>query len=401
MKIFCESLEEYIAMSIAVCGEVEKDVVLARAPGLASSASRALKNLRDARVINKHRYDDKRTFLRLSSVGAGDYLGSLSPALLGQAMSVTSPDLSYSGSKVSRLRERCNYELYDSFFSEGIKINSLLVEYRVKDAMFSRRLSPAETEGRSIFEGSVPKSIDEIAGEIDENYIGLLTKKVIKKAVDGEVVRDTTKGARMAGTFICNKQAYQIYAFKSAEGSSWKPESEFAAANYVTGAIERNSKYYSEGNIKLIAQCILFFSSPEEACAMIRNSADSRLRIDPCRIYEISYVRPTLGIDKKLLGLLKITGWRYKLVKVLFPDVIQDSYGDNILPDGSTVYNFIGCDLNGIRKNEVRIKNSTAKSILLVEDWMKDAITDKYSDACTDIVTLSGNDISLITDSIS
>lgn len=398
MKIYLENAEEYIAAKLALCGELDMEKLLEDSLFTKVSIYRAIRNLSSRRVLKKHRYDDGRTFLRLSTVGGPGYIEQLSPALLKNAESVISSDLRYSGSKSSRMRERYNYEFYTHIADKDLQINDITTEYRAKEK-FSQTGGVRST-GRTFLGMNEPYSFEEAARSVEKGYTGLITKKLIKKRINGEISREGSIGSRISGTLVLNGQVYQAYALGDPCVSAWKPESEFNAASYVTGCIERYSPYMSEGGAQIEARCILLFPSPAEAEKMITGSEEKTLRIDPCRIYRESYVMPSFILSEAHIRLLGTPFWRQSMITTLFPEVVISEYGNASMPDDTEIYNFIGCDLNHMRRHMPHIEYTENKVLLLVESWMESAVHKAYSGENVEIVGLAPEDVDVIASAI-
>lgn len=399
MKIYTENAEEYIAVRLAIVGEIEQESLLEEAPFAKSSVYRAVKDLRSKKVLIKHRYEDGRTFLRLSSL-SGEYLSCLSPALLANAKQLVRPDLKYSGSLQVRARDRANYEFYGACLDMGIPVNEFATEYRAK-SLFESVSEDPKTEGIGIYKDSgAPYPFEEIAELIDARYTGLFTKKLIKQRENGELTNQGKRNARITGTLIVKGQIYQTYALLDPCSSAWIAEAEFTASNYIQGCIQRMSPYYRDKGIILENKCILAFSGPEYAKSMILATDDRPLRIDPCRIYMTSYVSPSYKLSEPLMKLLAIPDWRRYMASALFPGGNRVGIADVIAEDGSEVYNFIGCDLNRIRYTAPRIQQADCHIVILAEPWMSDALSYVFNRQNVEIIEINSEEQAILADGI-
>jgi len=399
MKIYTRNAEEYIAMCLGLCGELEQEELLARAPQSTPSIYRAIKNLKDARVLIKHRYDDKRTFLRLSSKGGADYLAEVTPSLAANAKSIVNEELRYSGSKAQRLRERANYEFYSACLYSGIQINDMSGEYKQREVFEKEDIR--RTEGESIFlEDGTPLPFEAIAQAIGSDYTGLFTKRVIKKKTDEGFSRGGSKNSRITGTLFIKSHPYEVYALLDAETSAWKPEAEFNASNYITGTIEANSPYFSKKGAQIENNCILAYPETERAIGMLK-IADNNLRIDPGKVYQKAFVRPSCVLDDWFIALLGFTDPASRLTSALFPGSTRKGIEDATLDDGTEVYNFIGCDINRIRYAAPRIINGDRRSLVLIEDWMEDSLHKEFNKDSLQFVVLSKEELRTIADTLS
>ena len=383
MNIYTTNAEQYIAVRVSLVGELDQEKLLESAPFAKGSIYRAIKELREARVLLKHRYDDGRTFLRLSSLAA-EYLTTISPALLANARCLVRDELKYSGSKAVRMRDRANYEFYGSCADMGIALNGIRTEHSPKP-VFSEDSSPAPFE--------------EICKVIDGGYTGFFTKKLIKKREDGEITHQGNRNSRITGTLIISGQVYQTYALSDPEVAAWVPEAEFNAANYITGCIQREAPYFRDKGILVDNRCLLSFPSPESAEKMVLQPGGKNLRIDPSRIYSASYILPEYRLTDTVIRLLGIPDWRRYMASLLFPEGRRMGIADVVTQD-TEVYNFIGCDINRIRQVEARILQSDAKMSLIIEPWMSPVIHKLFGRDNVEIVELGSEEIDILADSI-
>lgn len=398
MKIYTSNADEYVMVRMGICGEVEQEQLLARAPFSHGNTYKAMKRLKDSRALIKHNYDDGKKFLRLSSVNGAAYLNELSPALAANAKIIVSEDLKYSGSKAARMRDRINSELYSALLECGIAINNISCEHRQSE-LFKK--TEDITEGESIFkEDGPPLSLEEIVNDIGARYTGLFTKKVIKEKSNGEITHKGSRTSRISGTLFLNGQVYQVYALLNPYSSAWKTEAEFNAANYITGTIQSKSQYHKAHGIRLDNKCILTFSCEEYAQRMIVQEGGESIQIDPCKIYSASYVIPSYDIGATRIKLLGTPNWESKLMEVLFPIVSYDGIADAVTEDGKEVYNFIACDLNKIRSSMPRVLNISEPVVLLVETWMAEAIHRAFDKDNIEIVEISESDLAILANSI-
>jgi len=399
MKIYTGNAEEYVAVCTGLCGEVEPERLASPAPVTKISLYRAIRNLRDARILLKHRYEDGRTFLRLSSVGSPGYLDSITPAVTANARKVVREDIRYSGSKDVRLRERVSYEFYFACFKNGISINDITVEHRKRE-LNTAFTSPAVV-GESIFlDDGTPLPLEAIAKTISRNYTGLFTKRVMKNLEEDGLSKAGTRNSRSAGTLFLSGQPYQVYPISSASGSSWKPEAELNITNYITGTIERNSPYLSGKNAVVRNKCLILLPNREEAAAFL-SFDDKSIRINPCVMYEQSFIRPALEAETPFVKLLGVSGWEAKMADMLFPGAHVEGMEDAKLDDGTEVYNFVGCNINRIRETFPRINGAGIKTVILSESWMAGPLHELFGKDSVEIVEISDSDIALIADAIS
>lgn len=396
MKIYIRNAEEYVAVNLGLCGEVEQELLLPRAPLAPASVYRAIKNLRDRRVLLVHRYDDGRKFLRLSSVSAAAYLSQISPALSANAKTVVNEKLQYAGSKQVRLRERGNFELHLAFVDAGIPINGIETEYRPA-GLFKRE--SLNTEGSTIFtKDGAPLSFEEISESLPDNYTGLFTRRVVKERENGEITHKSSRNSRITGTLFINGQMYQTYALQDPYFSSWQVEAESNAMGYITGTFERRNPRYRDIGLRMEARCILFYPAAENAERMLLQERVPRT--DPCRIYEASIIRPSYRMEKPLKKLLGTPEWRVRLTDILFPGGAHDGISDVTTDDGTEIYNFIGCDLNRIRFTTKRIQSMEQKAVLLIEPWMEGSIHKIFEREGIEIITINEEDMTVLADSI-
>ena len=399
MKIYTGNAEEYVAVCTGLCGEVEPERLGPRAPVSRISLYRAIRNLRDAHVLLKHKYEDGRTFLRLSSLGSPGYLDSISPAVTANARKVVREDIKYSGSRDVRLRERATYEFYFSCFDKGIAINGITVEHRRRE-LNSKVPAPA-TSGASIFlDDGTPLPLEAIAKTIGKDYTGLFTKKIMKNLEEDGLSKAGTRNSRTAGTLFLSGQPYQVYPVYSATGSAWKPEAELNITNYISGTLERNSPYFSGKNAVISNKCLLLLPNKEEASAFLTIN-DKNVRIDPCAMYEQSYVRPAFSLEEAFLKLYGTPEWERKMTEVFFPCSPAHGIEDAYLEDGTEVYNFVGCNINRIRETFPRINGADIKTVILAETWMTESLHEIFTKENVEIVEITENDISLIADAVS
>ena len=398
MDIYTENTEEYVVSRLCLCGEIEQSALLTSSPAAPGTVYRVIKDLRKKRVIIKHRYEDGRTFLRLSSQST-QYIDSLSPALLANAMHIVNTDLKYSGSKQVRMRERANSEFYSACVDHGIRINSLLCIHEQKDNFTCERAE--RSRGESIFcNDRYPLPFEKIAESLGDHYTGLFTKRIIKKKTDEGITHEGSRTSRITGTLFLTGQVYQTYALLDPERSSWKPEAEFTAANYISGTIERNCPYYNNKGVRVDNKAILLFPSAASAEKMVSLYAEKVLRIDPCRLYEESYVIPSYKMDLSVIKLLSRPGWKTEIADILFPEGRHDGVADVNTEDGKEVYNLIGCELNRIRTIMPRILNIEKPIVLLTEEWMSESIRKVFGKDNIEIVSFSPDDIAVIAESI-
>lgn len=399
MNIKTTNAEEYIVVRLSLAGELDQEAVLESAPFANGSVYRAIKNLRDARVILKHRYDDGRVFLRLSSLSE-EYLKSLSPALLANARSLIRDELKYSGSKAVRMRERANYEFYGACVDSGIAINGIKTMHTPKQPFEHSTVSQITGDALFSKDGS-PTSFEDICSQIDGSYTGLLTKKIVKKRDNGEITHQSNRNSRCTGTLIISGQIYQVYALSDPETSAWVPEAEFNTSNYVAGCIQRESPYFRDKGILVDNKCILAYPTVQSAEKMILQPDGKALRIDPCHIYSASYIRPHYSLSDAMIKLLGIPDWRRYMASLLFPDGRRMGIAD-VVTKNTEVYNFIGADLNRIRQVTARILQSDENMSILVEPWMTDVIYKLFGRdrANVEIVELGDEDVSVLADSI-
>ena len=391
MRIYYDTAKEYIEIQVAVCGEVDKSRLAPRprAPFTERSINRAVAALRQERVILKHKYDDGRTFLRMSSVSGFDYLGSISPTLRDSAALVISPDGRYSGSKEVRLRERSCYELYFSFADEGVPIN--FIEICRSDGSVRREaedLRLCDDEG-------LPRPLGEVLKEAGLPERLFLTRRLIKKRAGDSITKEGSRGSRIAGTLICSRQVYHTYALSKTEGAMWKPDSELSASSYINGVLE-GSDQFRESGLSIEKQCILFCATEEDAEILLLGDT----RIDPCKVYRKSYVIPRLDLGEAMLTLFGIPLWEEKMTKLLLPDSSLDGIADGVLPDTTEVYNFIGCNLNRIRYAATRINSIDSPVLLFIQPWMSKCIHGMFPGGNVQIAEIEDSDISMLTDII-
>lgn len=398
MNIITGNIEEYIIVKLCLVGEIDQEELFEDSPFSKGSVYRAIKNLKSQRVILKHRYDDGRTFLRLSSLSA-EYIGNLSPALLANARQLVREDMKYSGSKQVRLRDRDNYEFYEACLDMGIPLNDFTYAYR-KKKLFEQEAALI-TEGTAPYrEDGTPLTFEEIARRIDGSYTGLYTKKLIKQRENGTITNQGNRNTRITGTLFINGQMYETYALADPCMSSWVAEAEFGASNYVAGCIQRESPYYRDKGIFVDNRCILAFPSVEMASKMISPPEGKTLRIDPCRIYSASYVIPSYKLTKSMMKLLGKPDWRRYMAVLAFDDGKRVGIADIVRPDGTEVYNFIGCDISWIRHVAPRIQQADAKMSLLVEEWMSEPMHEIFGRDNVEIVEMSDQDIEVFADYI-
>ena len=397
MNIYTTNAEQYIAVRVSLVGELDQEKLLESAPFAKGSIYRAIKELREARVLLKHRYDDGRTFLRLSSLAA-EYLTTISPALLANARCLVRDELKYSGSKAVRMRDRANYEFYGSCADMGIALNGIRTEHSPKPLF--EKSDGVRVEGNSVFsEDSSPAPFEEICKVIDGGYTGFFTKKLIKKREDGEITHQGNRNSRITGTLIISGQVYQTYSLSDPEVAAWVPEAEFNAANYITGCIQREAPYFRDKGILVDNRCLLSFPSPESAEKMVLQPGGKNLRIDPSRIYSASYILPEYRLTDTVIRLLGIPDWRRYMASLLFPEGRRMGIADVVTQD-TEVYNFIGCDINRIRQVEARILQSDAKMSLIIEPWMSPVIHKLFGRDNVEIVELGSEEIDILADSI-
>lgn len=399
MKIYVSNAEEYVGAYLGICGEAELGHILARAPFSEGNTYRAIKSLKDARVLLRHRYDDGRKFLRLSSVGGAAYLDSISPALSANARITVRGDLKYSGSKPVRKRERMNYELYSAMLDKGIPVNEIEFEYRQPELF---RKAEDNTEGESIFrEDGSPFTFENISAGLRPDHTGIFTKRVIKeRKEEGEISHKGSRTSRISGTLFLKGQVYQMYALSDPYSSAWKTEAEFNAANYISGTIENESSYHRAHGIHIDNRCILTFPSAEYAERMIVQEPGKSVQIDPCQIYNASYVSPSYSIDDSVVRLLGTPNWEAKIIDMLFPGGRHDGLADVTTDDGTEVYNFIASDLNRIRSAMPRVLNIDEPMVLLIEAWMADAIHRIFNRDNIEIVEISSEELSVLASNI-
>lgn len=399
MIIRADNAEEYIAIRLALCGEIDKDRIQKDAPFSQRSIDRALKSLKDKRVVNKHVYDDGKTYLRFSSVGAPAFLNSISPALLQQAKSVTAPNLLYTGNKGMRMRERCCFELYAEMLESVGSIN--MISYTYAPNILGTEATGVKISGSSVFKASSIPFFEDTARYVSGTGNLYFTKRVLKKYMETGAARDAGRGSRIAGTIILSKEVYQTYALSKVDGSSWKADSEVSASNYILGCLERNSEAFRETGTKAESQCILFYPSVDEVANMIFKPDGIRTKVEPSMIYGRSLLMPSYRISKSMLKLLSVPAWSDKLSMSLYPDASMNEMGGFVLPNGSEIYNFTGCDLNKMRSSISRIAYSDRTSILIIQDWMRPITEELYGGFNTEIVELNDEAINIIADAIS
>lgn len=397
MKIYMRNAEEYVAVQLGICGELEQGALLARAPFSNGNTYRAIKKLRDARVLIRHRYDDGKKYLRLSSVGGPAYLSRVSPALASNAAVLVNSELQYSGSKDVRLRERANYDVYRGLMIKGIPVNDITCEYRPAE-LFTRSCGD-NTEGRSVFhESGSPFSIEEIYEGLASTYTGLFTKRIIKDSAGEDPIKTGSRTSRITGTLFINGQVYQTYALLDPKRSAWKAEAEFKASNQIIGNLESRSPYYK--NTRMENRCILLLESPEHALKMLDPGNKKSSGIDPCGIYSASYVLPSYSFSDSILKLLGTPDWNLKIADALFSGGRHDGPADTITGDGLEVHSFIGCDLNKIRSAMPRLLNISDPAVLLVDEWMRDTVQAIFDRENLETVGISSKELSVIAESI-
>lgn len=203
----------------------------------------------------------------------------------------------------------------------------------------------------------------------------------------------------MSGVLFLEGRVYKAYALQDPQQSAWKPEAEFRASNYISGALERNCSYYRDGNLQIENKCILMFPSADSAGKMLAEQ-ESRTRIDPCPIYTKSYCRPSYDLGDAFIQLLSIADWERRLVKTLFSDGEYGEIEDIALPDSTEVYNFIGCDLNRIRFCMPRLNSTGIKSLILSEEWMEPYMRTLFHEGEREIITISEEDLKLLAKSL-
>ena len=393
MKINIRNAEEYIAVYLGICGEIDQDRVLSLPPLSRGSIYRGIKNLREMRVLNRHRYADGTTFLRLSSVNGGKYLEAIAPALAANARSIIGEELKYSGNNISRLRERANSTFYLNLLENGISVNGLTCDYKPGD-LFQK--SAASAEGESFFSDSYkPLRFETIVDRIGPEYTGYFTKRIVKEREDDMITHKGSRISRISGTLFLFGQVYQTYVLEDPYSAAWKAEAEFNASNYVIGTLEKNS-----GSIRHENKCILFYQNPESAEKMLLQDEKRTPRIDPCNIYDTSYVIPSYKIEKAYMELLSTPDWKTKATRLLFPGTEQNGPADAITPDGMEVYNFMLCDLNRIRSMMPRILNADGSIVLLVEAWMSGAMHGIFDNKNVEIVEISSDELRVLSKEI-
>ena len=398
MKIYTSNAEEYVAVKLGICGEIEQDKILASPPFSQKNAYRAIKNLKDRRVLIRHRYEDGRKFLRLSSVSGISYLERISPALSANAKLLVSDSLRYSGSKPVRFRERMNYELYQAMEEAGIPVNELVSEYRQSEPF---QKTENNTEGDAIFnDDSTPFTFEEIVSRIRPDHTGLYTKRAIKERTNGEITNKGSRTSRISGTLFLKGQVYQAYAMQDPYTSAWKTEAEFGAANYISGTVENESPYHKAHGIRIENKCILTFPNAEYAARMIRQEEGKAVKFDPCMIYAASYVSPSFALDKTTLKFLSVSNWETKIIDMLFPGGRHEGLADVTTDDGTEIYNFIACDLNKIRSSMPRVLNVDSHMVLLIEEWMSEAIHRMFNRENIEIVEISDEERSILADNM-
>lgn len=386
MIIKYDTIKEYIGINLALCGEIDKNVLAPRAPFSLRSIDRAIKALREERVLRKHKYDDGRTFLRLSTVNGLDYLASLSPALKINAEIVVGDNGKYSGTKLLRLRERTCYELYSAMVKENIPINYIEIKQGIPNTE-----KPASNECEIISNNGTPNPLDKIMADVKLPEKIYLTRRLVKPRLEASSAKDGSRGSRIAGTLILNKQVYQTYSLAKVEGSMWKPDSEHAAASYIAGCIEKAARF-KEDNLSIEPKTIIFCQGREEAVKLINGDT----RIDPCKIYNQSYVMPEIDISDTMLKLLSVPEWEERIVKVLFPDAEKKGIEDGQLKDGTEIYNFAGANLNKIRYAYTRIHNIDKPVLLLVQAWEKDVIEQIFNQKNVEIAEIEPGDLAIL-----
>ena len=400
MNVYVNNAEEYLAVVLSLCGEVDVEMDLPRPPLSDRTMRMAVSSSKKKRIIKKHSYEDGRTFIRFSSVGSADYLREISPVVYAQAQSIVAPDLKYHGDKKTRLRERCNYELHASLLDGDVPVNGINVIYRPNH--FNRAGHYDRTEGVCPVFGAemglAPPEV--IAGRHTSPSPVFYTKKVIKKKVGGEIVKEGGRGSRAAGLLAAGYQAYMLYPFYDIETSAWKMESELDAANYICGCFETRSPLFTERNIRISPRSLFLFGSPDEAVKLLYREDDARLRIDPCRIYSSSLVLPSFRIPGGLLSLISVPDWQTRSIGLLFEGAKPGRTADGILEDGTEIYNFIGCDLNRIRYASARIAGAGRNTILLVQEWAQEPVQRLFSRDGIEIVPVGDNDIGVLADAL-
>lgn len=397
MKIYIDNIKENIACKVAVCGEIDKDCLLARAPASKSGVWKAIRELARQKVIKEHKYDDKRTFLRLSSVNSKEYLGSISPALVSQAMSVVNTDIKYSGSKDARMRERASYELYHEIERLGIPINGICFEQRGN--CFGVNSNSRKTEGASIFKGpDIEPCAEDAARHISSpEQNEFFTKKIIKKESEEEKQnKEGRRRARFAGVLLVNAKAFFVYSITDIERMAWRNQAEFDGANYFCGVLERESPYIKETGTRVDPNCILYFHDTEQAKKMLCADQDSKISVYPYKTYKKSHVVPQAEILSAYIPLLGIDEWENKMIRVFFPEAKESEAADAVLPDGTEIYNFAGCDLNRIKYATARIMGLSNHVIILAPEWAVESLRKIYPREGVDYMQLSPEDLKVI-----
>ena len=397
MKIYVHNAEEYVAVRLAICGELDQENVLASAPRSKVSMYRAIKNLKDSRVLIRHRYSDGRTFLRLSSL-CTDYLRSLSPALLANARTVVNENIKYNGTREARMRDRVNYEFYRECLDQNIEINRISCEYSPEE-LFSPAEGRMRSEGTSVF--STEDGIDNlesIVKDLPRGYTGLLTKRAVKKKEKSDITSEGNRISRISGTLILRNQVYQTYVLTDPINSTWKTDAEFAGSNYIIGAIERHNPNFSKKGIRLKNQCIFLLSTSEQAGKLIF-PGDEKPRMDPRLIYDECYVLPSYKIGDAKLRLFALPDWKKAITIALFPGSTE-GIADAIADDGTEIYNLIGCDLKRISEITPRVLESDEKSVLMVESWMAEPMHEIFSRDNIEIVEINDDQLRTLADNI-
>ena len=401
MNIYLNSMLEYVAACVGMCGEVDKETLIGAAPAPRNSVQKAIGSLSKQKVVKEHKYDDGRKFLRLSSVNGGSFLQDISPALFMQACAVVNKELKYGGSKKARLRERTNYELYHSLLNQGIPINGITIEKR--NNILGASANESRSIGKSIFDATETDLQKAAAMHIDEDRMHFFTKKAIKRmTVAGEKYKGSGQGARHSGVFVLGAQIYFAYALDTVSGSAWNAESEVSSANAFCGCVETLSPYFTENRLRADPSCIICYASPEEAILHITANIneDITVRIDPTRIYKRSLIQPSLSPDENLMALIRMDDWEDKIVKALFPGAVKSEAADGMLPDGTEIRNFIACDLNKIRRADTRIREINNHVIILAPEWATDALRELFPRNGIDFVGFSPADMAIITAAI-
>ena len=118
-------------------------------------------------------------------------------------------------------------------------------------------------------------------------------------------------------------------------------------------------------------------------------------------MYEQSFIRPSLEVEKPFLKILGVTGWEMKMTEMLFPGAHSEGIEDAKLADGTEVYNFVGCNINRIRETFPRINGADIKTVVLAESWMAGTLHGLFGKESVEIVEISDSDIALIAEAIS